>query len=129
MSRSCMQRREQGRGEGGGHLCPSLFSTLHISLISGRVDDVKQLGEGEEMSSVRAYLGLVRHLDLTIHNPMTTFLENQLVEARKKDKNLAPHTMHSWLTVPHPHLSPPTPQRSLEFAVRSPAPPVQILAH
>ena len=58
----------------------------------------------EQINSVRAYLSLVRHLEFTIHLPMTAFLEDQLVEARKQDKDLDPSTMHTWLTVRTPFL-------------------------
>ena len=57
------------------------------------------MGQGPLLSSVRAYLGVTRQLDLTIDDSLTSFLENQLVEERKKNKELDPSTMHSWLTV------------------------------
>lgn len=52
-----------------------------------------------ELSSVRAYLALVRSMEFTIDAEMSNFLENELVEARKQDKDLDPSAMHSWLTV------------------------------
>lgn len=61
--------------------------------------EIDLLAKGEQMNSVRAYLSLVRHSDFTIQQPTSSFLETQLVEARKQDKDLDPPTMHTWLTV------------------------------
>ena len=61
--------------------------------------EVDQLASGEQINTVRAYLSLVRYLDFTIHQATSSFLENQLVDARKQDKDLDPSTMHTWLTV------------------------------
>lgn len=61
--------------------------------------DVEEAAHSECMNSIRAYLALVRHMDFAIEQPMTAFLENQLVEARKAQKDLDASTMHTWLTV------------------------------
>ncbi len=61
--------------------------------------EVDQLASGEQINTVRAYLSLVRYLDFTIHQATSSFLENQLVDARKQDKDLGPSIMHTWLTV------------------------------
>ena len=63
--------------------------------------EIDLLAKGDQINSVRAYLSLVRYLDFTIHQSTSSFLENQLVDARKQDKDLDPSTMHTWLTVSH----------------------------
>lgn len=63
------------------------------------LEDIQALTNGDRMNSVRAYLGMMRYSNFTIHQEMNSFLENQLVEARREDKDLDPSTMHTWLTV------------------------------
>lgn len=61
--------------------------------------DIEAHPGDEKLNSIRSYLSLVRNLDFTIDQSMSSYLENELVEARKEDKDLEPSTMHAWLTV------------------------------
>ena len=63
------------------------------------MEEIRTAEKAPEMASVRAYLSLMRQMECIIEPTMTSFLEQELVQARKQDNSMDAKTMSLWLTV------------------------------